>query len=198
MDQDRIVREMTDDVLAGEVSRLLLVDPSPDFHARVRMRLAAGAVSPSWRSSWRFALAGGLAMVTIVAALVVAALQNHPGQAVLQPSSSLSARSLVGVPVPLMPERRSTMTDAPAGEHRDAVQSGTPQLENPLVLVWASDVRALQTVIARSREGYFIPPPPENAEWEDEGLLPPELLTIAPIEIEPLPSLSLFEEGERP
>jgi hypothetical protein len=60
---------LNDDALDRELERALAVDPSPEFVARVRTRIANEPARSPWRASWMFAL-GVVAMVMVTAIVV--------------------------------------------------------------------------------------------------------------------------------
>ena len=98
MDAQRRGSEMTDGALDGELRSILAANPSPEFVARVRVRIAD---EPRPASTWRyttFAIAG------VVAAVVVAAVLfgRDSGQRTPAPMS-LVARAIGGVSA--LPER---------------------------------------------------------------------------------------------
>ena len=86
--------DMTDEVLDRDIARALAVDPSPEFVARVRARVAEEAAASVWRISWRMlCFAGG----PILAAAILAAYVVR-SRAVDAPvvSSVLTARPIEG------------------------------------------------------------------------------------------------------
>jgi len=60
---------VNDPSLDREIESLLTVEPSPEFVARVRARVADEPEPGRWRTAWLFALAGAVAVV--IGALVV-------------------------------------------------------------------------------------------------------------------------------
>ena len=65
MDAERSSRAMTDTAIDREIQAALAVDPSPQFVARVRTRIAAEpARATSWLS-WKFVASGGMAALIV-------------------------------------------------------------------------------------------------------------------------------------
>ncbi len=57
-------------MIDDEIKDALNVDPSPEFLARVRTRIANEPAPPAWRGSWTLAAAGAMAAVVVVAVIV--------------------------------------------------------------------------------------------------------------------------------
>ena len=87
---------LSDADLDRELAALVAVDPSPEFLARVRLRVGRETAPSRWSRTWVFAIASACAMV--IAASMVMAQMDHP-------SSQLVAGLAAGVapisPVPL-------------------------------------------------------------------------------------------------
>jgi hypothetical protein len=97
-----------------ELAAALAVDPSPEFLARVRMRIAAEPEPPAWRVSWLVAVAGACA---VTAAVGAAAVQT--GQAVL-PSSATRILADISLLVPgLVPGPFAIAASVPPRDRRE-------------------------------------------------------------------------------
>ena len=82
MDAERSRRAMTDTAIDREIQAALAVDPSPQFVARVRTRIASEpARATSWLS-WKLVASGAMA-----ALIVIAFVLTRPGEPDLQRSS---------------------------------------------------------------------------------------------------------------
>ena len=68
---------LTDDALERDIARALAVDPSPEFVARVRTRIANEPAPSAWRSSWTMAFAGAF-VTALVLAVVLLNRQEMP------------------------------------------------------------------------------------------------------------------------
>jgi hypothetical protein len=62
---------LNDDALDRELERALAVDPSPEFVARVRTRIANEPARSPWRASWMFAVSAAAAVVVTAVVLRV-------------------------------------------------------------------------------------------------------------------------------
>ena len=80
---------LSDADLDRELSALVAVDPSPEFLARVRLRIGRETAPSGWSRTWVFAIASSCAMA--MAASMVMAQMDHP-------SSQLVAGLAAGVP----------------------------------------------------------------------------------------------------
>lgn len=116
---------LTDSQLDRELEGALGVDPSPDFLARVRTRIATEAAPSSWRLAVAFAFRrisvepmAAFAIVGIVLTLVVPQMMRP------SPSSTQIARMSGGlVPVPVTPD--GTDDPVPSRQHRVSRQGRT-------------------------------------------------------------------------
>ena len=85
---------ITDAALDREIARVLGVDPSPEFAARVRQRIASEPAPAGWRAAWIVAAAGALAAVAVVVLIASRPPRAAPAPATAVP---LQARSIEGV-----------------------------------------------------------------------------------------------------
>jgi hypothetical protein len=114
MDPGRTTNPLTDSALDHEIEKTLSVDPSREFLARVRLRVANEPMRGAWGFTWKLAGAG-IAVTAIVVVAVGVLWQGHqspptvpraglshepalvprPGELALpeQPSSAAPARS---------------------------------------------------------------------------------------------------------
>jgi hypothetical protein len=66
---------LTDEALERDLARALAVEPSPEFLARVRTRIASEPAPRAWKVSWLIGAVGAVA-----AAVIVAAIATRPDQ----------------------------------------------------------------------------------------------------------------------
>ena len=114
-----------------EIRDALRVEPSPEFLARVRTRIASEPAPSRWRSSWTFAAAGALA-----AGLLIAAVISRPSRQTAPPTDVVQAfpppRAVDGGAL-----RRGSPKLPGSEGGRPAVTSPSPANEQPLEVVQA-------------------------------------------------------------
>lgn len=220
MDGRREEQPLSDSALDRELETALGVDPSPQFLARVRMRVAAER--SSWRPSlpWLPALAGraawrpqirrsafaplvAAAIVGVVLAIVIPRGMREDSE-VTSASAHVAARGTLdaapaveaNVSVPparaRQPVRAGRIRRQPVAPDR-AESPRTVPLQLGPVLFAEEDKRAFALFIAAVSEGR-VPPAPADAVGVEPMAAIPEL-AIEPLVIEPLPLLA--RGGER-
>jgi hypothetical protein len=177
------------DPIDRELASLVYVEPSPEFRARVRMRIATEPAPRAWFPWWRVVVAGLAAVVVVIAAVV--GRVSLPGNGQRSPSiarSPLPSNTLAALPVRVPSSRSGAVIRRP---------SRGPERE---VLVAASEVRGLRQLAAIVREGriQFVFPDENLAGGAQE---PVEDITIAPLAIAPIEiaasaDLGLTAEGD--
>jgi hypothetical protein len=213
---------MNDAAIERDIERTLAVDPSPEFLARVRTRIAEEPSPASRRFGWRFAVVATAA----VAASVVALLMLRPDQRVEPASGLLMSRSLTSsIVVPtlsqrLAGERRTTNVEPRTTNVEPRTTNVEPRTTNveprttnieprtlnverrtsndersfPVPLFDARETRALQRLIAGVRDARVdLTPLLKEAPMALQSL---DELVIPAITIEPLVPGGV--EGERP
>jgi hypothetical protein len=174
---------MNDAALERDIERALAVDPSPEFVARARTRIADEPALSSRRSGWLFA---GVATTAVAAASVVALVTLRPDHRTVPDSRVLISRSLPSsqlVPTVSRGLNRSRTTRTTNLE---------PHTSEPLFD--PRETMALQRLIADVRDARVdLTPLLKEAPM---ALQPLDDLVIAPITIEPLVPGGV--EGERP
>jgi hypothetical protein len=202
MDGHREVDAMNDASLDRELQSLMAAEPSPEFLARVRVRVAQEPAPNGWRTSWMFAVAGAL---VIVIAAVVAWPSSEP--VVEQPEPTLQAQRqqpavvtstettttqpVVAAPTSVRPQRA-------ARSRLRGTEADRRELQLPEVVTGDNEVRAYGALVASVRESRFnaaVPAAPDlNAPLDVKELSPVEPLEIAPI----VRLAAVQAEGERP
>jgi hypothetical protein len=188
---------LTDSALDRELVSALGIEPSPEFVARVRMRVASESVVESGFGRirrWSVEPLAAVAIAGIALTIVVPRLMRDgdaPTQA--RPKATL---------VRLKPA--TTATRVEAGLQAGLASRATSRLtrvpaEAPLRLsqpMFSEDERrALVRLVTAVEEGR-VPPMPASTRASDQSSDTPDLL-IAPLVIDPLPLLAKVEpEGE--
>ena len=187
-----------DESLDREIESLVAAEPSPEFVARVRTRVAQEPEPGRWRSSWMFALAGTVAVV-VVAAFIWTSRESAPSISgpIDVPRLAKGAETITPVPSPdLEPASRPA-----ANATRRAVRVDGERridIDLPEVVVAENEVKTFASLVALIRDGRFetvVPAAPDL----DQPLEIKELPAVDPIEIEPIVRLAVLQpEGERP
>ncbi|HJZ73323.1 MAG TPA: hypothetical protein VKE51_16380 [Vicinamibacterales bacterium] len=196
--------QVTVAALDRELKTMLGVDPSPEFVARVRTRIA-DEPSPvsSWFGAWR--IAASLVAVTAVAIVAAAVVVIREGAGnVTSPQPVLDSRpaALSGSPIPELTGRALRVSSEPTSGVpgvRTAAQHAlaTPQRAEPEILVDAREVAALRALIDGTRDGRIDLAPVLNAAKPSVMELPPVVdIDIPAITIEPI-APAPGEEGVR-
>lgn len=191
---------LTDAALDRELEAALDVDPSPEFLARVRMRVANEPAPTSWRAPWTGVAAAAAAAVVVIAVTV----SNAPDDGPVAPRRAAAPRPTPreGVPAPapaprvaesrpaVRPRTRVAPVVTPAAVHTVAEE----RRPFPEVLVSADEVRAYQMLLGIV-EQQRLPPPPVAAAAADD-VVDLSDIQLASLRIEALPPLARLE-GER-
>ena len=197
MDGHRPIDALNDSSLDREIESLVAVDPSPEFVARVRARVAEEPEPGRWRVSWMFAAATAVA-AAIVALIVwpspeVTPASNGPVEA---PRIAEAAPAIAPSPLPaprLVPERVPAVRAVAAAIERDRAID----IEVPEVVLADNEVKTFASLVARIRQSRFdvaIPAAPNP----DTPLEVKELPPVEPLEIEPIVRVAALQaEGER-
>jgi hypothetical protein len=194
----RRTRPLSDEALDRELAAALQVEPSPEYVARIRARVAREPAPSAW-FDWRWA--SGVAVASAVVVLAFVALWR--GGDVAPPSRE--ARTLdVALPIVSGPggEDRSggssdPRTDTrsggpPAPRARDgAAVTVTADIDRPPfaeVLISPDEVRAYELLLLAVEERRLPPVPEVESTQDDEATLGIE---IAPLVIAPLQTARL-------
>ena len=180
---------MTDAALDREIARVLGVDPSPGFAARVRQRIASEPAPAGWRAAWIVAAAGALAAVAVVVLIA-----SRPPRAAPATAVPLQARSIEGVG--MLPDTGGAALSGARGEAAARTRhlgrsvpaavgqrAGTGE---PEILVDPREARAIRAFFEGVRDGRIDLTPllavvPSHGEPEPVGDI-----HIAPIVLDPI------------
>jgi hypothetical protein len=179
---------LNDAALDRELRRALSVDPSPEFVARVRMRVANEPARMPWRASWGFAMSAVAAIVMV--AIVVRWVDR--GRSPVTDTPLLAARAVTPSVGSLLATdsyaistfRRTVSAPAEAGHYvrRDAARASEAE-----VLLDPRETAALRALIRGVRSGRLDLTPVLRASTPTAMELPPVTdVVIAPLAIEPL------------
>jgi hypothetical protein len=199
MDQQRADHTIDDEALDREIESALAAEPSPEFLARVRARIAAGPAPSLWRPSWGFA--GGLSLAGAVLLTVVFVRSERPRP----PDSALPADPITAAPIaavtpagiPIAPFEPTTLMAAAAESSGRVRIQRSAAATAPAIVISPRDAAALRLLMANLREGRVDPSVLAALQEAAPPLEPLATVAIQPIAIEPLPRLALLE-GERP
>jgi hypothetical protein len=103
MSPDHSIDALTEDerrlmeTIEADLDRLLAVEPSPEFAARVRARISAADRAGGWSFPWALAAA---AVLTIVTGILFATLREAPGR---NDSAAITTGHDVALPAPMLP-----------------------------------------------------------------------------------------------
>jgi hypothetical protein len=194
--------EVTDATLDRELQAVLGVDPSPEFVARVRTRIAnEPSLAATWLGAWTiFGSAVAVAAIVLIAVVVSRDTRRNapsPPPVLDSRSATLSAwtapdlkgRSLAGF------DRRAPSRGGPetAGLHQPA----RPRSAEAAVLVDPREAAALRALIVGTRDGRIDLTPMVNASAPSVMELPPVVdIQIPAITIDPI-GPGTGEEGVR-
>jgi hypothetical protein len=204
-----------DSGLDRELARALNVDPSPEFLARVRMRVASEPAPSTWRRRW-MVLAGAAAAVVLMAVVMTlwpGADRVSPQQAALPDATTAPERQAAPASpsgVSVEPASRPTPPSVPVRAQVARV-TGTPTATAPAVpvaaqsprelppfpevVISADEVRAYQRLLGIVDQQRLPPtPPPARA---DTGAVDLHDIDLASLKIEALPPMARLE-GVRP
>ena len=163
------------DPLERQIAEMVNVDPSPEFVARVRARVAAEDM-PVVR--WRMSpfLVAAAAFASIMAAVWVATIDRAPVQTpmvagvdIFLPAPAHAAARTVAVPL---------------------VRTARPRTQPlPRVIVASDEIRGLRRLSDLLRSGTV------TLTFDDARTSPVKEIAVAPIDIAPLTVASIAEQG---
>ena len=181
-----------DAALQRELESLLSVNPSHDFHARVRARVAREDAPAQWRSHWIFAVASAFAAATALAVVWIS--RSHEVTPSVQTAQVEVAR--VAEPTPSTRVVPPPVTPAPPAPRRIPKAAA----REPQLLIAANEANALRRALTGpliQLPGDFRAPGPV-IEIQTPAIVIEPLNRPAPIVIEPIELPKAAEEAGRP
>ena len=167
-----------------EIAALLAVEPSPEFLASVRARVAREPEPAAWRWSWLVATAGAVAMV-IVAVMVWPSGESAPSNRASEPSPQVAEAVAPPAPVTVEVER-------PRAPRRAGPTIRARETANLTPMISADDARAFELLLSTIRQGDVVL---VLGDDRSDSALSASTLAIAPITIEPVPAPETLEGG---
>jgi hypothetical protein len=171
------------DPLESELRRVLAVDPSPEFLARIRTRVAGEPVR-GWFSR---ALIAPVVLAIAIIAVVAVFLRRPPSAVGNQATAVLAARTITAAtlmaPVSAVSRSIVTIASSPPSDAEPHISTASAMhVTESEVLVAGDEMRAVHQLIRDARRGdlSIVPAPVAPPATE---------ITIDPIAIEPIPSL---------
>jgi hypothetical protein len=205
MDAERSGAAMNDAALDRELRALLAVDPSPEFVARVRGRVAAEPMQPAWRGWGMLTYVGrgfspAAALAAAAAAIAIAVVVSRPPQA---PARTAVASHDIGLPPAVVVPPTTQTNRASAAIPVATRRVSAPPVQRtaaPEIVIDPAETRALIWLIRATREGRLDLPAAVRATLPSATDLPAiDPIVIAPLTIDPLNvNGSTAEEGVRP
>ena len=179
---------LTDEAVDREIDRLLNVQPSGDFMARLRTRIDRERVRTRWFGARETVIAGTGVIVVVILALWLPRSQpvrvDHRALVEDQPVATGNVKNL-----PPIGSDRHLQGAARVSVPPRAVQSPA----GASVVISRDDVRGLRHFVSALRDGHLDPAvvPTDGDERE-----PPMPIVIKPMTVEPLLSASDIQIGE--
>ena len=191
MDAKQPFNPLDDLALDREIQTALNVEPSPEFLARVRLRIANKTRIQPW-----FSLPlQGLALVAIAvgAAVFLFRLEEPPNKAVDVTSRAVGPAETG----PYVPSQTAPAGIAPADRPANAGPHVPKQAwQRPLVILPSEEIEAFRQLAAAITEGYFALVETDQAEdasvasrdvvINENGIPVPAALNIEPLLIDPI------------
>ena len=192
MDGQRYREAVNDPSLDREIESLLATEPSPEFVARVRARVASEPDPGRWRPSFIFATAGAVAVV-ILAVIAWPSGEPVPSGDTRVPSPHVAeAIETVTSPEPLAPLQPVRRQPAIAVVAVAPSPDRAIDIDLPEVVIAENEMKAYTTLVSsirRSRFDVAVPAAPDPNTPLDVKELPP----VEPLEIEPIVKLATLE-----
>jgi hypothetical protein len=177
--------------LDREIEQLLSVDPSPEFVAKVRARVAAEPRPGRLRFDWKLP-AGAVCAAALVAALTIWPSADPPliGQQVATPAAPAApvVEGVATTPPPAVP------VAAPVPQRR--APSMARAVESPDILVSEEEIRSFRRLLTQVQQGHIPEMPGSEAGEGSREPFGPPWIEISPVVITPIAQLAQ-PEGER-
>ncbi len=146
-------RDLVADITGG-LERALRLEPSVEFAAHVRERIAAEAAAPTWWRAWRLAL--GIASLVLVAALVATMLAVRTGAPPRVPDVAKGPEPLERVPrnpAVADPIRATAPLAGMTANRTEAVRARPSRSREPEVLIARDQQVAMARLFEMLRTG---------------------------------------------
>jgi hypothetical protein len=167
-----------------EIREALDVEPSPEYLARVRTRIAAEPASSTWRWSWGLAAGCALAASVVLATIVLRPHERRPAPEVTEPPHAIAES--VSPPAVAPPREGGPPSTRAAMPHTNFIAARTRKPE-PEVLIDQREMRTLRALIAGVRTGRIDLTASQNSRPHAPAELEPVAdIVIAPLTIEPI------------
>jgi hypothetical protein len=175
MDEKQV--EAADDI-QNVLASMMAVEPSPEFTARVRQRMAADADAREWRAAHLVLSALAAAAVVVLGVLLILTGSQRIAPEPLMPTVATSD---------LEPEPRVS------GSSEPAAAAAPRQEEAPRALVPRNEIVTIRRLLSAAQAGRFeFELVPEGVPVADE-LSAPDPISVPPIELMPIGVTSSFE-----
>ncbi|MGH9349104.1 MAG: hypothetical protein ACRD26_17755 [Vicinamibacterales bacterium] len=188
---------MDDARLDREIEALVSIDPSPDFRARVRERLAneppIRALAGAWRLPWAVAAGGALVVGALLVAIVFRTTPE-PRAATELAARSIDEAGYDATARPVASEGASGRISRGGARRRPAAAPIEQTIE---VIVYPPEAAAWRRLMARVGSGDVDLSRLARAGTEQTPLMLPEELALPLIVIEPL-TPGFGEQGVHP
>ena len=177
---------MRDEVITDvdrQIQEALAVDPSPDFQARVRVRLIEEP--PRFRLGFSWMVSGAIAFAAVAVLAVFVSSRDRVGPRAVDPVAPPAQTAAVAEPTP-PPATEPPVAVAPSSPIRGnrAEVAGLKGSSDAVVLVPAAEREALRRFVRTAAENGLAYTVPREAA-DDAPLSVPDL-TIEPIVISPI------------
>jgi hypothetical protein len=179
------------DEIDRELASALSIDPSPEFRARVRARIAIEPSPGSWYLQWRV-VGIGVAAVAVAMALLLGRL--GPAGNVRRPSRPVTERS----PLPSTALVASPVSVPVLQAVATAVSRRKPRVREPQVLVAPAEIRGLGQLEAIVNQGrmQFVFSDARTLEREPAKDIVIAPIAIGPTEVAATSEFSVNAEGD--
>jgi hypothetical protein len=188
MDLEGSNYQVSDDAVDQRLRSALSVDPSPDFLARVRARIANEPEPLHWNWRGLFAIGGAIAVAAVVITVTTFQHQNIATPRIVDRAIPETNR----LETPREPSQPAVAETREVVVHRQRTRHKTVRLEEPEVLISAREARAFRTLFDAARVGtidlipVLVNRPSADAMLQPSQDIPVPAITVPPITIEPL------------
>jgi hypothetical protein len=175
---------MDDQSLRREIESALDVDPSPEFLAKVRTRIAAEPGPSPWRLAWVMVPASA---VVVIAATLLSPRSEPSGtsaEEIVQPVATHASASDPEPAPGLSPVPRGGRLQAALNRERPIAKGSVPSRANALdVLISEGEQRGFEALLVALQQN-ALPPVPEATQLvEPTPPLEVESFTIEPLQL---------------